>query len=217
MISGHKRLPRHSRRASKSSSYLFNLFLIGAAMAQPAGTQAAEPGRYLAGHLLVATPDMRDPRFHETVIYMVSHDASGAVGLVVNRPLARVPTKDLLKGFGVEQEHATGELVVHYGGPVSPRQGFILHSDDFLLDTSIVVKDGVVMTADTQLVQAIADGKGPRQSLLAFGYAGWAPGQLEGEILASSWFTIPADSSLIFGKEPDKKWRRAMDRRKIEL
>jgi putative transcriptional regulator len=160
---------------------------------------------------------MRDPRFHETVIYMVSHDASGAVGLVVNRPLAHVPLKELLKGFGVERDDATGEIVAHYGGPVSPRQGFVLHSDEFLLDTSIVVKDGIVMTPDIKLLQAIADGKGPRQSLLAFGYAGWAPGQLEGEILANSWFTIPADSSLIFGKDASQKWRRAMDRRKIEL
>lgn len=191
--------------------------LLVVAFLHPIYLTAAEQERYLTGQLLVATPEMQDPRFVETVIYMVKHDATGAFGLVINRPLAKGPIEDLLKGFGVGGEGAKGEIVIHYGGPVSPRQGFVLHSDDFLLDTSTVVKDGIAMTADTKLIQAISRGQGPRQSLLMLGYAGWAPGQLEGEIQAGSWFTVLADKALIFGQDPDRKWRQAMDRRKIEL
>jgi putative transcriptional regulator len=160
---------------------------------------------------------MRDPRFVETVIYMVRHDASGGFGLVINRPLAKGPMEDLLKGFGIESKEAQGEIVIHYGGPVSPREGFILHSDDVLLDSSIKVKDGIAMTSDAKLIDALSRGKGPRQSLFMLGYAGWAPGQLEAELKANSWYVITGDKLLIFGKEAEKKWRQAMDKRQIKL
>jgi len=180
-------------------------------------SQPADQDPNLAGKLLVATPEMRDPRFVETVIYMVRHDASGGFGLVINRPLAKGPMEDLLKGFGIESKEAQGEIVIHYGGPVSPREGFILHSDDVLLDSSIKVKDGIAMTSDAKLIDALSRGKGPRQSLFMLGYAGWAPGQLEAELKANSWYVITGDKPLIFGKEAEKKWRQAMDKRQIKL
>ncbi|MGZ8487261.1 MAG: YqgE/AlgH family protein [Candidatus Binatia bacterium] len=178
---------------------------------------AVPANRFLAGQLLVASSEMKDPRFAESIIYLVKHDDTGALGLVVNKPIAKVPFDELLKGFGIDTKGAKGEIVVHYGGPVNRYQGFVLHSDDWVLDSSTKVKDGVAMTADAKMVQALADGKGPRQALLIMGYAGWAAGQLEMELKANSWFAIGADKSLVFGNEPEKKWRRAMDKRQIPL
>jgi putative transcriptional regulator len=193
------------------------LFALLAAAILASRIFAAEKTDFIAGQLLVATPEMRDPRFVETVIYIVKHNAEGAFGLVINRPLARGPVEDLLKGFGVDNQGAKGEITVHYGGPVSTAQGFVLHSDDVLADNSTKVKDGIAVTSDAELIQAIARGKGPRQSLLMLGYAGWAPGQLEAEIKTNSWYVVPGDRALIFGKDADKKWRQAMDKRHIEL
>lgn len=183
----------------------------------PGVSRTLEPEPSIAGRLLVATPDMRDPRFVETVIYMVKHDAEGAMGIVINRPLAKGAIADLLKGIGAESKGAKGEIVIHYGGPVSPESGFILHSDDTLLDNSTRVKEGIAMTSDAKLIEALARGKGPRQFLIAFGYAGWAPGQLEGELKAKAWFIASADKGFIFGKDSEKKWRQAIDKRQIPL
>lgn len=178
---------------------------------------AAEQERFLTGQILVATDAMRDPRFAQSLIYIVRHDADGTLGLVVNRPIAKGSLDDLLKGFGVQTKNAPGEIIIHFGGPVSTRQGFVLHSDEVLLENSIRVKDGLAMTSDVKLLEAIAQGKGPRQSLFMFGYAGWAPGQLEAEIKADSWFSIPGDKTLIFGKDAEGKWKQATARRQIPL
>jgi len=180
-------------------------------------TAAADQDRFITGQLLVATPEMKDPRFAETVIYMVKHDADGAFGLVINRPMAKGPFEDLLKGFGTEINDAKGEVVIHYGGPVSMQQGFVLHSDDIMIESSMKVANGIAMTADVKMIEAMARGKGPSQSLVMLGYAGWAPGQLEMELKADSWFVIPGDKSLVFGKDADEKWREAMDKRQIPL
>ena len=178
-------------------------------------THAAEQSDDLTGQLLVATPEMRDPRFVETVIYIVKHGAEGTFGLVINRPLAKGPVEDLLKGFGLESGGAKGEIVIHYGGPVSPRAGFVLHSDDVLLEESAKVANGIAMTSDPKLIEAMAQGKGPKQSLFIMGYAGWAPGQLEGELMAGSWYVVSGDNALIFGQDAERKWQQAMDKRKI--
>ncbi len=178
---------------------------------------AAETEAEFAGQLLVATEEMTDPRFVETVIYMVKHDSEGTLGLVINRPLAKGPIDDLLKGFGAAAKGSKREVVIHYGGPVSSLQGFVLHSDDVKLETSTKVKDGIAMTSDIKMIEAIAAGKGPRQSLIMLGYAGWAPGQLEAEIKNNGWFVIPADKALIFGKDAEMKWHQAMDRRQTPL
>ena len=195
---------------------LFAAALLAAAIL-PSRPHAAEKTGFIGGQLLVASPEMSDPRFVETVIYMVRHNAEGAFGLVINRPLAKGAIEDLLKGFGVESQGAKGEIVVHYGGPVSTTHGFVLHSDDVLVDNSTKIKDGVAVTSDPKLMQAIARGKGPRQSLFMLGYAGWAPGQLEAELKINLWYVVPGDRAFIFGKEADKKWQQAMDKRRIEL
>lgn len=179
--------------------------------------RAADEDSPHAGQLLVATDEIADPRFAETVIYIVKHDANGTLGLIVNRPMAKGTLDDLLKGFGIDAKHPRGDIVIHFGGPVNQRQGFLLHSDDVLLESSTPVADGVAMTADVKIIEAIAAGKGPRQYLFTLGYAGWAPGQLAGEIVAGSWFIIPGDKSLIFGKDAERKWRRAADKRRVPL
>jgi putative transcriptional regulator len=171
----------------------------------------------LAGKLLVAGEAMKDPRFFESVIYLVKHDADGTIGLVINRPLAKGPIDDLLKGFGAEATGSPSEIIVHYGGPVSSRQGFLLHSDDKTLESSLKSPNGIAMTSDIKMIQAIATGTGPQQFLFALGYAGWAPGQLEDELKANSWFLVTADKSLIFGQNAGEKWRRALDKRQIRL
>jgi len=181
------------------------------------GATATAAERSLSGQLLVATSEMKDPRFAEAVIYLVKHSDEGALGLIINKPVAKGSAGEVLKGFGIDNKGAKGEIVVHYGGPVGREQGFILHSDEMVLESSTKVKDGIAMTTDPKMVQALALGKGPRQSLLIMGYAGWAPGQLEMEIRADSWFTTGADKSLVFGKDTEKTWRRAMDKRQIPL
>lgn len=196
---------------------LFSLLGSSAISVTGAWVQGAEVAEFTAGQLLVATPEMRDPRFAEAVIYMVKHNSEGAMGLVINRPMAKGPVKDLLQGFGIENEDAKGEIIIHYGGPVSANIGFVLHSDDVMLDNSERVKDGIAMTVDPKLIEAMARGTGPRESLVLFGYAGWAPGQLEGELEAGAWHVVPADKTLVFSKEADKKWQQAMDRRRISL
>ncbi len=196
---------------------LWLLFLASALFFARVAVIADETSDTIAGQLLVASPEMKDPRFVETVIYMVKHNAAGALGLVINRPLAKGSMQDLLKGLGSEIKGARGEIVIHYGGPVSPAEGFILHTDDVLLDTSTKVKDGLAVTSDVKLLDAMSRGKGPRQALVIMGYAGWAPGQLEAELKAEAWFVVPADKALVFGKDPEKKWRRALDKRQIPL
>lgn len=186
------------------------LFRVGSAL-------AADGDKFLSGQLLIASTEMKDPRFAESVIYLVEHNSKGAFGLIVNQPALQGTVQDLLKGFGVNNEKVHGNIVLHYGGPVSPLAGFVLHSDDVVIDNSKTLKNGIAVTDDVKLIEMIGEGRGPRQYLVMLGYAGWAQGQLEGEMLAGSWHTIPADTALIFGADADKKWRQALERRRVPL
>lgn len=181
-----------------------------------AAAQAAEPAS-VAGQLLVATESMADPRFARSVIYMVEHDAAGALGLIVNRPLTRVGLGELLRDLGRSDEGATGSIHVHYGGPVRRRQGFVLHTEDWRISDTRVVSGGMAFTRSLQAVEAIARGSGPRRVLFALGYAGWAPGQLEREMARKAWIAVSADEDLIFDDDAATKWDRAVARRKITL
>lgn len=179
-------------------------------------TLTAQESRHLAGQLLVATPELGDPNFSHTVIYMVEHDERGAMGLVVNRPLAKGPIANLLKGLHAESDEAQGEIIIHFGGPVQPGKGFVVHSDDYISDSTLVGSSGIAVTTQVEIVQAIARGKGPQKSIFLLGYAGWAPGQLEAEIKEGGWFSIPLEESLIFEGDAATKWDRALARRKIK-
>lgn len=199
--------------------------VVGTALALAAAgpgvlrSRAALPGEpaSLAGRLLVATEDLRDPRFDHTVVYMVRHDPTGAMGLVVNRPLGQVPLARLLELFGRSDPDVAGEARVFYGGPVEGARAFVLHTTDWTSPATLVVAGGVALTAHPAVLEAIAHGRGPRRSLFALGYAGWAPGQLEGEIRRGSWISVPADEALVFDDDADAKWRRAMARRRFAI
>ncbi len=187
-------------------------------------TQAARtPGdlsatQHLAGHLLVATPKLEDPNFRHAVIYMIQDDSTGAMGLVVNRVMGKGPAAELLKGLGLDANpKASGEIEVHYGGPVERGRGFVLHSPEYHGENTVVLSDLAAVTSSPDILEDLAAGKGPRQSLFALGYAGWAPNQLESEIAAGAWVVIDADEDLLFGKQEDSKWQRALNREGIEL
>ncbi len=172
----------------------------------------------LAGQLLVATPELDDPNFSHTIVYMVQHDARGAMGVVVNRVLGRGPLGKLLEGLGVEEgSDSAAEIRVHYGGPVEPGRGVMLHSPDYQADDPLVVDDLAAFSFSLEALRDIAQGHGPRQSLFALGYAGWAPAQLEEEIAAGSWFTIEPDAALLFDDAIATKWQRALARGGVDL
>ncbi len=165
---------------------------------------------YLAGHLLVAMPNMPDDRFSKTVIYMCAHNAEGAMGLVVNKPLETLSFPDLLEQLDIIPSGMHEPINVHFGGPVESGRGFVLHTPDYVQEATMVVNDDIALTATVDILQAIAEGSGPQKSLLALGYAGWGPGQLDSEIKANGWLHVEADPQLVFGGGMDDKWEQAM-------
>lgn len=184
----------------------------------PPDSESAPATPYTTGQLLVASPEMPDPRFKETVIYMVRHDDEGAMGIVLNRVIGKRPVAELLEGFGLEdEEDAGGELPIHYGGPVQPFLGFILHSTDDAMDSDRVVNGTVAFTTDVEILRMIDAADGPEHVIFALGYAGWGPGQLESEIRRGSWFVSPADESIVFGEDHEAKWDRAIAKGGLNL
>ena len=179
-------------------------------------TEAADFRGSLAGQLLVATADMPDPRFARTVIYMVRHDATGAQGLVVNRPLGDIPLAVLLDRAALESKDAHGIVRMHSGGPLEPRRIFVLHTGEYPGELTLPVKDGIELTWDPAILLAIARGAGPRRLLFALGYAGWGPGQLESEMKSGAWAKASADEAILFDNDDGGKWDRAIARRKID-
>jgi putative transcriptional regulator len=171
----------------------------------------------LAGQLLVAAPSMGDPRFYQTVIMLVRHDRTGAMGIVVNRPLQERPLAALLEALGERADAAAGNVRIFAGGPVQPELGFVLHSAEYLRADTLEIDGHVAMTSSREILRDIAANRGPKQSLVAFGYAGWAPGQLEGELMQGVWFTAPADAKLIFEEERERVWENAVTRRTQDL
>ncbi len=164
----------------------------------------------LVGQLLVAMPGMSDPRFARTVIYMCAHSAEGAMGLVVNRALEQISLAELLQQLEIDATAVDDKIAVNFGGPVETGRGFVLHSPDYMREGTLVVTEGISLTATIDILKAIASGSGPRRHLLALGYAGWGPGQLDSEILANGWLHVDADEELVFGAALDQKWDRAM-------
>ena len=165
---------------------------------------------YLTGQLLIAMPNMRDPRFEKSVIYMCVHNAEGAVGLVLNRQLDSITFPDLLDQLHIETEAIAPELPIHFGGPVEMGRGFVLHSADYGQTGTIMVGDLIGLTATVDILKDMAARRGPKNSLLALGYAGWGPGQLDGEIQENAWLSVDADNELVFDTDLDSKWDRAL-------
>lgn len=191
---------------------------------KPSG-RLTTPEGYLDGQMLVAMPTMEDERFARSVIYMCAHSAEGAMGIVVNQPAGTIDFPDLLVQLEIIAEadqirlpDDVETMKVLRGGPVKTGHGFVLHSSDFFIENSTLpIDDGISLTATLDILKAIATGAGPRQAILALGYAGWAPGQLETEIQGNGWLHCPADPDLIFGTDVDAKYNRALRKIGIDL
>lgn len=168
----------------------------------------------LAGQLLIATPALSGPPFEHAVILVAQHNKGGAFGIVINRPLGERPVADVLKAFGVDAHGVSGSVRLFLGGPVDPQIGFVLHSADYHGDNSVDIDGRVALSSGGQILRDIGLGKGPRRSLIAFGYAGWAPLQLDNELRQGVWDTVPEDPALVFDDDRAKVWSDAMARYK---
>lgn len=171
----------------------------------------------LVGQLLVASPNIGDPRFAHTVILMIKHDDAGAFGIIINRPVGERSISELLEAAGDNTAGIVGTVRVFAGGPVQPELGFVVHSAEYHRDETIDVDGRVAMTASREILRDIGQHQGPERSLFALGYAGWGPGQLEGEIARHDWFTTPEEPKLIFDDDRGSLWDDAMARRTREL
>ncbi|HJU20584.1 MAG TPA: YqgE/AlgH family protein [Stellaceae bacterium] len=172
----------------------------------------------LAGTLLVAMPHMLDPRFARSVVYLCAHsEDAGAMGLVINKALDSLTMGELFTQLDIAPSGPVKARPVHFGGPVETGRGFVLHTTDYRDEGTLVVADDLAVTATLDVLRAIGKGKGPRQSLLALGYAGWAPGQLDAEIQANGWLSAEADAAFVFDPDLDGKWQRALGRLGIDL
>ena len=203
-------MPR-AARAPFLAAVLACALLAGAA---PAAEPAAES---TAGRLLAAAPSMPDPRFAGTVVYMCVHDADGAFGLVVNRRMGTVPGTAVAERLGVAGEASEAPVALHWGGPVAPGRGFVLHTGDYASRSTVPVAGGVAFSVDEAAVSDLLSGAGPERAVFAFGYAGWAPGQLEGELARGDWLLAPADADFLFDRDPETMWEEALDRVEVDL
>lgn len=214
---GHRRLTGIARIV------FVPLLGVFTAAAVPEGTPSrpkAGSGGFISGHLLVAAPNAVDPRFARTVVLMVRHNSRGSFGLIVNRVAGKINAADLLKKLG-DAPHAgdtpSGDISVHVGGPVAAGRAFVIHSSEFRGKATMAVNRHVAVTTSPDVLRAMATGKGPRNSILALGYAGWGPGQLERELGRKWWVVAPFDGAVVFDRHIDTKWRRALARRGMDL
>lgn len=171
----------------------------------------------LRGKLLLAMPNMGDPRFERSVICLCEHSEQGAMGIVVNQRAEHIAFPELMEQLQIPAPPDCAQVGVFTGGPVEPNRGFVLHSADYLHDTSLIVSELVALSATVDILKALAHGMGPRHSLLALGYAGWGPGQLEAEIQENAWLHTEVDADLLFGTEAILKWPLAMAKLGIDL
>jgi len=173
---------------------------------------------YLDGQFLIAMPGMQDSRFSRTVVYICAHSADGAMGIMINQPAPQLSFRDLLVQLGIIPEgpeirlpDGADAMLVHRGGPVETGRGFVLHSADYFIENSTLpIDEHVCLTATLEILKAIALGTGPKNAMLALGYAGWAPGQLETEIQANGWLNCKGSPDLIFDSELEQKYDRAL-------
>ncbi len=165
----------------------------------------------LAGQLLVAMPQMGDPRFARSVIYLCTHSGdAGAMGLVINKVLGSLTLAELFAQLEIECVPFVKKSPVHFGGPVEPGRGFVLHTADYREEATLPITGNIAITATLDIMRAIGKGEGPRHSLFALGYAGWGPGQLDAEIQANGWLSVAADEGIVFDPDHDGKWQRAL-------
>jgi putative transcriptional regulator len=210
-----------SSATQKTIADLARRALVLLILTLPALSVTPESGRaddsFLAGKLLVAQERLDGSSFERTVILLFDHDSGGAFGLTLNRPVGRLEISDFLDGIGMDGADVGGSIDVYSGGPVQQRMPFLIHSDEYRTDDTSHQAGGAAITLSEEILRAIGSGEGPVYSRLVLGYAGWAGGQLEGEIARGSWHVIDSDPALIFETPPGAMWRRATDKVGIEL
>ncbi len=172
---------------------------------------------YLTGQLLIAMPAMSDPRFERSVIYLCVHNEDGAMGLVLNKLMDSLTFDELLDQLDITAGPVDDAIQIHFGGPVETGRGFVLHSGDYTKEGTVVMENGVGLTATIDILRDIAGGTGPQDHLLALGYAGWGPGQLDAEIQQNAWLNVQADDTLVFDTDVATKWERALAKIGIDL
>ena len=171
---------------------------------------------HFTGMMLIAMPAMADPRFAKSVVYVCSHSAEGAMGIVVNQVVDQLRLPAVLKQLGIHGEGDPADQPVHIGGPVEANRGFVLHSAEYRLESTLVIDASFALTATVEILRAIAEGKGPDRLVLALGYAGWAPGQLDSEVLDNGWLLAPGDAEIVFDQNDGGKWQRALRKLKVD-
>jgi putative transcriptional regulator len=160
---------------------------------------------------------MSDRRFTRSLIFVCVHNPDGAMGIVVNRLVGSLTYAELMQQLNIEGSGADDERQVHFGGPMETSRGFVLHSTDRIEEGTLLVDDDIALTSTTDILRAIVAGEGPQQSLLALGYAGWGPGQLDAELHANAWLCVDADEALLFDRDLDTKWHRAIAKRGFDV
>jgi len=191
--------------------------LAAAVMLHPAPPTAAQSAGSLAGQLLVASPSIGDPRFARTVIVMARHDKDGAFGIVINRLVREISLATLLELLGEKDTAAAGTIRLFAGGPVQPELGFVVHGGDYRAPGTIDITGRLALSANREVLLDIARGKGPEHALAAFGYSGWGPGQLEGELKRGDWVVAPAEPKLVLEHDREQVWDAAYAQRTQDL
>lgn len=171
---------------------------------------------WLGGKLLVAAPDMPDPRFKKTVIFMCAHDTGGAMGIVINHEMPDVPLSLLLSQLSLKPDEGFADFPVLQGGPVETARGLLLHSGDFQKSESIRIDTDFIVTGTVEALKDIVAGQGPADKLFALGYAGWSAGQLEAELAQGGWLVVDADPDIVFHTAAHLKWERALNKMGIQ-
>jgi putative transcriptional regulator len=174
-------------------------------------------GAYFKGQILLAMPTMTDPRFERAVIYICVHNDEGAMGLVINKTLDSIDFRELLGQLDIPAADSARDISVHFGGPVENQRGFVLHSSEYHHAETLTVTEHVGLTANIDILRALGQGEGPERSILALGYSGWGPGQLDSEFYENAWLSVPYDEGLMFEVSERDKWERAFNSIGVDL
>jgi putative transcriptional regulator len=208
--SGKRPAGSGTRQRGPSNTREQDARLHTSATAKPGAVTKPQTEGFLSGQMLVAMPALTSPAFLQSVIYVCAHTPDGAMGIVINRPLASPSFDDLLRQLDIAPVPPRRHIRLCAGGPVDNARGFVLHTADWTGDGSLRVDENVALTASLDVLKAIAGGGGPKEGLLALGYAGWGPGQLDEEMAQNAWLSVPASLSLVFDSDHESKWRRAL-------
>ena len=178
------------------------------------GTMSKMESPFLSGKLIIAMPTMSDPRFKRSVVCICAHNEDGAIGIIINKIIESLSFSKIIKQLKLKKNMTKSDYKDHiyFGGPVETERGFILHSADYSSENSTSINSEISMTASTEILQALIDGNGPNKSIVALGYAGWGPGQLDTEIQSNAWLSVESDLELIFSAKTAEKWDMALEK-----